>query len=301
VTFGAAGVTVGASTVTIGTSTRATVEAGLGVGQADGGNDFRVAYCGQGILVQYVDNDGTLSTSPAAAGTDVVARVLTLDGAAANGFGATIGQAPPERAATTTATLDGGGELRFFAEDGGSIVVADGVVTQITAFKAQPGNVWTLPLTLENDSQSLSTLTRGRTFADAAAVLGGAHDAQGVVSVPVLGNTLVRIWAAAGVRIAGRCSSNCANPNATQIDSITLSPPYFGRDGGVGIGSTRAALEADIGTGAGPDENGLVVYGDPSVSDFLLRRGDTALGVAYAQDSDCVERVVGLVFNYVAP
>jgi hypothetical protein len=114
-------------------------------------------------------------------------------------------------------------------------------------------------------------------------------------------NTLIRIWASAGIRMVGRCPllSNCSDPGAVQIDTITLTPPFLGRDAGVGIGSSRAEVEADVGSGAARDDNGVVVYGDPSLTDFLQRRGATALGVVYAQDSACVERAVGLVFNYI--
>jgi hypothetical protein len=250
------------------------------------------------VVVQYVDADGSISSTAVAATTDRVARVLTFNGAAATAVGASIGSAPPVRAATATATV-GDGDIRFFATDGISLLTSGGVVSQVTAFKVQDRDVWTLPLTLESNDQRLSTLTRDGTFGAAAALLGSAHDAEGVIAVGgVVGNVLVRIWSSAGIRIAGRCGSSCvSNPNGAGIDSITLSPPFLGRDAGVGIGSTRAELEADVGAAnnnGAADENGIVVYGDED----LLGFGDPALGAVYAQDSQCTERVVGLLFNY---
>jgi hypothetical protein len=160
--------------------------------------------------------------------------------------------------------------------------------------------VWTLPITLENNDQRLSTLTRDGNFGDAAALLGTAHDTEGVLVVSGI-NVLVRIWSSAGIRIAGRCNNTCvSNPNGAGIDSITLSPPFLGRDAGAGIGSTRAELEADIGAGnnnGAADSNGVVVYGDEDPLGF----GDPALGVVYAQDGQCEERAVGLLFNYANP
>jgi hypothetical protein len=102
----------------------------------------------------------------------------------------------------------------------------------------------------------------------------------------------VRIWASAGVRIAGVCLGGCGE--STRITSITLSPPFLGKDAAVGIGSTRAEFEADVDNvqnGGAADSNGVVVYGGSS----------PALGVFYAQDGSCTERVAGLVFGYVNP
>jgi hypothetical protein len=73
-----------------------------------------------------------------------------------------------------------------------------------------------------------------------------------------------------------------------------VSPPFFGKDAGVGIGSTRADLEADVGTGA--EDGDVIVYGNPG----LFGTGD-ALGVVYVVDSQCVERAAAFVFNYFSP
>jgi len=281
----------------VGTSTRADVEAAIGTGLADAVNPFRVTYCGLAARVEYVDADGAIALTGAAAATDRVARVLTLNGASAAALGVSIGAAPPDTAATATVTV-GDGDIRFYAADGLSLLSAGGLVTQITAFRPQDRDVWTIPLTLASDEQSLQNVDRDSTFGDAAALLGTAHDAQGVIAVGgIVGNVLVRIWASAGVRIAGRCGSNCANADATGIDSITLSPPFLGKDAGVGIGSSRAEVEADVGTGEGPDSNNVVVYGDEDPLGF----NDPALGVVYVQDTQCVERAAALIFNYNNP
>ena len=222
--------------------------------------------------------------------------MLSLDGATATGLGTAIGQAPPAAASTATVAITGG-EIRFHGPDGLSALMVDGRVSQFTAFKPQTTNNWTIPLTLEDNDQKLGTLTRGSTFAAAATLLGSAHDATGqvVVASPIGPITAqVRIWASAGIRIVGTCLGACSE--STAITSITLSPPFLGKDGTVGIGASRADLELDVGdpeNGGAPDSAGVVVY---------KGAGRTpALGGVFAEGSACVERVGGFVFGYVNP
>ena len=128
------------------------------------------------------------------------------------------------------------------------------------------------------------------------ALLGSAFDTTGVLTIAGRFGSVdvqVRIWAAAGIRVAGAGDGACGENTA--ISSITLSPPFLGKDGTVGIGSTRAEVEADV--GAGTVSGDVVVYGDEDP--FGL--GDPALGVVYVEDTQCVERAAALVFNYFDP
>jgi hypothetical protein len=299
VTFSAPGTaTIDGDTITIGTSTRREVDAALGTGVVDGDNAFRVYHCQSGVLVQYVDADGTLSTEPAASSSDVVARIVTVTGANAAAGTARLGELAPTVEGATVADV-GDGEIRFSRVAGRSFLVdAAGVLTQIAAFKPQTGDlgnpgIWTLPIGLANDAQDLNNLGRGATFADFDALLGSDWDTTGEIGL-VLATVQVRIWASAGIRIAGVCEGGFAAvcDETTPVSNVTLTPPFFGRDGALGIGATRAEIEAETGTGT--VDGGVVVYGDPSPS------GD-ALGVVYVQDSACVDRAAAFVFNYFNP
>jgi len=162
----------------------------------------------------------------------------------------------------------------------------------VTAFKPQAGDVWTLPIGLAADAQDIGGLGRGSTFGAFAERLGDAWDTTGEITLA--GGFIrvqVRIWAAAGVRIAGTCSRGACDETTT-VSNVTLSPPFVGQDGSLGIGATRADLEASVGTGA--DDDGVIVYGEPS------QTGD-ALGVVYVRDTQCVERAAAFVFNYFDP
>ena len=293
VTFGTGAVTVGGTTFTVGTTTRAEVNTALGEGVADVANAFRVTHCPNRLVFQYVDADGALTTEPAAAGADVLSRVLTLaDSTATATNGAAIGGAVPDGIPTASAPV-GDGEIRFFGPGGLQLLVdSSGDVAQLGAFLPQTANAWTLPITLESDDQALSTLVKGSTFAEANALLGDAFDANGVVDAGgFIGNVQVRIWSSSGVRIAGLCGRDPCS-DTTEISSITLSPPFFGKDGSVGIGATRAEVELDVGTGT--EDGNVIVYGDSSGF------GDPALGVIYVQDTDCVERAAAFIFGYVS-
>lgn len=79
---------------------------------------------------------------------------------------------------------------------------------------------------------------------------------------------------------------------------IALSPPFLGRD--AGVGSTRASWRPTLAratTAARRRGNGVVVNG----SEDPLGVRDPALGVVYAQDSQCEEHAAGLLFNYANP
>lgn len=294
VTFGQGGVvTFAGGTLTLGQSSRAQVEALLGPGLVDDDNPWRAHYCAAGVRLQYVDADGTLSTSPSASSQDKVARVLTLAGstATAQSPSATLGAAAPSSSPTAVVPV-GAGEVRYYGPEGISLGVdGDGQVTQIGAFRAQDRDVWTMPLTLRADGQKLSTLARGSSFADATAILGDAWDGTGEINLGIL-RYQARVWYSAGVRIVGRCApSGC--DEQTPISSFTLTPPFGGTDGNIGIGSTRTQLEAHLGE-SGTDDGDVVYYGSSSAM------GD-ALGVVYVKDADCVEYAAGFVFNYFNP
>ncbi|MFZ9890008.1 MAG: hypothetical protein ACO3JL_21130, partial [Myxococcota bacterium] len=294
VSFGTNGVvTFSGGTLTLGQSSRAQVEALLGAGLNDDDNPWRTHYCAAGVRIQYVDADGSLSTSPSASQQDKVARVLTLAGsdATAQTPSASIGAAAPSAAPTAVIAV-GDGEVRYFGPQGIALGVgSDGKVTQISAFRVQDRDVWTLPLVLSADGQKLSTLQRGSTFADAVAVLGDGWDGTGEINLGFL-RYQARVWYAAGVRIVGRCATSGCDEQ-TPISSFTLTPPFGGADEGIGIGATRGELEAHLGE-SGTDDGDVVVYGQSSAS------GD-ALGVIYVKDTDCVEYVAGFVFNYFNP
>lgn len=294
VTFGQGGVvTLAGGSITLGQSSRAQVEALLGPGLVDDDNPWRAHYCAAGVRLQYVDADGTLSTSPSASSQDKVARVLTLAGvtASAQSPSATLGAAAPSSSPTAVVPV-GSGAVRYYGPEGISLGVdGDGQVTQIGAFRAQDRDVWTLPLTLRADGQELSTLARGSSFADATAILGDDWDGTGEINLGFL-RYQARVWYAAGVRIVGRCATSGCDEQTT-ISSFTLSPPFGGTDDGIGIGSSRAQLEAHLGE-TGTDEGDIVYYGTSSAT------GD-ALGVVYVKDADCVEYAAGFVFNYFNP
>jgi hypothetical protein len=298
-TFGNGGVVdVAGAALAVGTTRRADVEVALGSGTPDAENPFRVTYCSRGVSVQYVDGDGTIEQAPSPTGSDVLARVLTLPGAAASAAnGAQIGE-PPPNATPTARVAVGAGEMLFFAPAGLSVLLDDaGDVVQLTAYRAQDRDIWTLPLVLRSDEQSLGGVARGATFAELADVLGDAPDATGVVTLSRGAGQVfvqVRIWASAGIRVAGLCDGGVCN-ESTEISSITVSPPFLGRDQALGIGSTRAEVDAAVGTTGSLDGN-VVVYGEPDLFGF----GDPALGVVFVQDTQCVERAAAFVMNYVS-
>jgi hypothetical protein len=287
-------VTTGGAVITIGQSTRTVVEDGLGVGVAEL-NGFRVVYCDAGIVVQYVDNDGSLSTTQTAGPVDVVARVLTLNGATASSTSPAMSVGGATAASPGAATSgDVGGVSVYHTTGISALTNAAGSVTSLIAFKPQvSAAAWTLPLTLTDDksTQSLGSLTpAGQSFAQAEAVLGDAYDAQGEIQVNNFIRLFVRIYASTGIRLAGICNGGCSENTA--ISQITVSPPFLGTTtGGVGIGSPRTDVEGVVTSTA--TDGDVTSYGNTSPF------GGGGLGVVYIEDSFCVERAAAYVLNYV--
>jgi hypothetical protein len=288
-------VTVGGTTVTIGSSTRTVVEDGLGVGIAEL-NGFRVVYCDAGIVVLYVDNDGTLSLSDQEAGpVDVVARVLTLSGATAASTTPAMSVGGAAAASPgASASGDFGGFSVYHASGVAALTNAAGGVTSLVAFKPQAtAAAWTLPLTLTDNknTQALGSLSPGdQSFADAESVLGAAYDAQGEVQVNGFLRLFVRIYSSTGIRLAGICSGACSAN--TTISQITVSSPFLGTtSGGVGIGSSRADVQSVV--TSTPTEGDVTSYGNTNPI------GGGGLGVFYIEDTQCVERAAGYVLNFV--
>ncbi|HEY4223788.1 MAG TPA: hypothetical protein VGO62_20670 [Myxococcota bacterium] len=275
--------------------TRQSVVAALGAGVNDGasgtaaGNVFHVDYCAAGIQVQYVDGDGTFdAASGAGANTDVIARIQTLPGASLTA---------PSVLATGSYSA-GGGTVSFDAAKGvEEISDAGGALQSLVLFQPQPGDNWGshLALNLSPDHESLGSLSLGDTFGDAIALLGDNFDADGTTEIDVGITITVRIviWASTGIRLAGICQHAC-DDNVT-LNSIDLAPPFLGVDGsGVGLGASKADLEAELGAGDGPDSNGITVYGSTGLQ-------HKPLGVLYVQDSQCTERVATVIMGYTPP
>jgi hypothetical protein len=262
----------------------------------DAGNPYRTRSCASGLQVQYVDMDGVYDALTAKQ-SDAVARIIAGPEAHATYGDVIIGEPLPAGTAGSRTDITGGAVI-FQASEGMEILVDDDdTVVGLVAYKPQTSDKWTLALNLTPTGGSLGSLTTGSsTFADAASVLGTAYDSQGVATVEVsffTQDVFIRTWAALGVRLAGLCDGSCSNPNSITISSITVTPPFLGKDGAVGLGAPRADVDDLLGVNGNEDDNGITVYGPSDL-------GDSPLGVAYMTDTQCEDRAATFIVGYAS-
>lgn len=296
---GAPSLQVGQTTLVIGEATRTQVEAALGApGITVGDNAFRSFHCAQRVVAYYVDDLQSGKFQGAASAGDVLARVVTLADANANiTNGVTIGGSrDDERAklASYTSHEFAAGGFDVSPGEGVSLLSDDvGTVTSVTLFTPQSEDRWGLPIDVVTAriGEGNGAFGNSDSFAEGDVALGTAWDQQGVTNlVPFVLDAQARIYSAFGVRIAGTCSAGQCDASST-VSSIAISPPFFGRTAeGIGIGSTRAEVEAAYGAGMASAER-------PSLFRYNTS-GSLDVGIAYVPDESCVERVVGIVLNY---
>jgi len=291
-------VVVDGDSFAIGDATRGEIEAALGVGVADGENTFWSNHCAERLQLQYADDVDTgadLFEGTASAG-DVLARVVVLeDGTASTSAGTSLGdtRAAAVAAEATSVTHDRSGLTLDFSPSKGLLVVSrGGNVVGITLARAQDADYWSLPIDLPEGVVGGITIGDA-TFNDVTDVLGDGFDAESRVSFAgPIGDVFarVRIYPALGVRLVGVCLFGACG-TGSDVSQIALSPPYMGLTSDaipVGIGSSRADVDAALGTGE-TNEDGITVY-------------DTqpeAVGVVFTQAEDCVERAAAIILGYV--
>jgi hypothetical protein len=289
--------------VSIGTSDRSDVEAVLGAGVSVEGNEFRVNYCSDGVRIDYVAHVNNGVFADGSSQSDRVARIVTLPNSnVVTNANISIGDS---RAAALSATTgvpttyeSGSATFDFYGALGLQFVSSGGGVTRLVLFKPQAVDGWGNSVDLLNGS--LASLTNASDtlvldsddFGDVSDFFGDNFDAEGIYEVQegiVTVKIWIRIYAAFGLRFAGVCSlfGSC-DPN-TDISSIVISDPFAGvDDNGLGLGSTRQDIEAEIGSGS-EEEPGFYVY--DSQKD---------LGVYYMESANCEETAASFVLNYVS-
>jgi hypothetical protein len=105
-------------------------------------------------------------------------------------------------------------------------------------------------------------------------------------------NARVRVYPALGVRLVGVCLFG-ACPSSSDITQVVLSPPFMGLTSDtvpVGIGSSRADVDAALGVSGVTNEDGITVY----------ETSPNEVGVIFMEADDCVERAVAIVLGYTS-
>lgn len=297
---------VGNGTFVVGQSTRSQIEAVLGAGVPDANNPFRNSYCNAMIAIQYTDDrDGDNVFTGTADGNDILARVVSLENAdiRAEGNGGSVaeggqaGQIGNIFGTAATYALNNGGQIRFYPTSGVQVLSnASGTVTSLGIFRPTGSDLWGANIDFANGalSNNNGTInTEVASFSDLDAVFGTNYDAEGIVDIGFsFIFAYVRTYSALGLRFAGVCSTNenfgdPCDSNLT-INNIAITPPFFGKDGTLALGTAEADFIARFGASTpAASANGVDVY-----------TSNKQIGVAYVQDEQCVERAVAFVLNF---
>jgi hypothetical protein len=307
-------VDVGGVGVTIGTSTRAQVEGALGAGTTTSVNPFRTYYCDKAIAVSYVDDVVSQAFQGAVSASDVVAKVSTLEGAVAStAQGAAVGETRTaaladmsgETSANYTVSAATNTQADLFYQIGLSLLSSDGDVISMTAATPLGADHYGLAMDLldqEVGSISASVLD-GTSFSSLDGILGTGYDADGFLDSAVSGasaDVRVRIYANAGIRLAGLCDSGAPACADSKVSNIVLTSPFMGTDNnGIGLGSTKSEIEAQytLDSTETDAQTGQTLHIYEGAGGILL---DRFFGVLYIQGSDCEERAAAFVLNYVS-
>ena len=283
-------------------------------------NNFAIVYCSEGLVFYYADNLSAAASSKGALGDDDALYKMTA-------FGPFAGQSDdsPQLSIGSSTTklnnawgtadfvgegqsLSGGpGSFHFFYTGQSALVNAD-QISSISIFKAQSpsgtldavvdfaaGSVGSISVT--NTTVATVPVPDGSTISETRTAFGAEPEADGDSSVSVGSNSVdvfVLSYSNLGVRFSG-----LANPfmgpsgEDRKLFTAILSPPFQGKDGDVGIGSSKAEVEGLFGapydSEAGDD--GTVLY--------KYNVGQRKAGVIYTQDSDCTYRAIVFIVNLI--
>lgn len=300
-------VTAGAVTLTLGTSTRADADGALGPATTVGSNPFVVAYCEAGVLVQFADDVAGDTFNGAADAADIVARVtasnaMTTASGVAIGATRAAGVAALGMPTTSHPVTDASGTRTWEyhgAQGFGWVVAADQSIASMFLYKPQDNtDRWggTVDFNAGTLTTASGTLTAGRpllggsAFSTVDGALGTGFDVEGETELTARGQTVdvfVRSYVALGVRVAGVCSPFSGCSGSTKVSSLVLSSPFRGTTAtGLGLGSTPAAFEAELGAGT------LDVNMETGAETTIYTAGSKTVQVSF---SGCPERASAVI------
>ncbi|MCP4503327.1 MAG: hypothetical protein GY822_25610 [Deltaproteobacteria bacterium] len=292
-------VSIDGSAITIGSTTRAQAEVILGALVEDTSNPFRSYACAAALDLRFVDDLNGDFFEGTASPNDIIARVLTHAGSTATSSrGASIGGGRIDGFGNFTNHTSfplGDALFDFDHTMGIGFRSKNNVIEQFLAYLPQDDSRWGMDI----DLQGLALVNGDTTFSagnrdlnDANAFFGTAHDVQGEIDIGSnLAEVHTRSYASTGIRFADICPLG----NCNDIETVVLSPPFVGKDStGLGIGSTQAEFEAQMGAATGysgeepVQEDNVHLYG-----------ADQELAVLYVQDESCIKRVAAIILGFV--
>jgi hypothetical protein len=135
----------------------------------------------------------------------------------------------------------------------------------------------------------------GSTLTQIRAAFGAAPDADGDMSVTIGAipvNVVVLSYSVLGLRFSGPASQTAAG-ESRKVYTAVVTSPFQGKDGTIGIGSSRADVETRFGAGTAgtPDGEGRVLY--------KYTAGSRKLGVYYVWDASCAQRAAVFIVNLI--
>lgn len=275
-------------------------------------NTFALLYCGEGLILYYSDN---LNDTPAdegmPSGEDQLYKITAFGNFLGGTAGVSIGDQATEAATAfgaadfegTTVTALGEIATYWFYNSGHSLLFVDNEIVAMSLFRAQlPG---TVDQTMDFAAATVGSiqashsgvLATGSTLTQIRATFGDAPDAEGETAVTIGTNNVnlvVLSYSALGLRFSGG-ATQIQSGDSRRILSTIVSIPFQGRDSnGIGIGSSRAEMNAAFGPPVGTET------GESGVTLHRYLTGNRKTGVVYAEDSTCVERIAMIALNLIS-
>lgn len=285
-------------------------------------NAFAQVYCSEGLIFYFADNLGSVDADAGIlagagqlsdddhlykmtafghfAGTTDTTPTLMLASSAAE-----VDTALPSPQVTgAVTTLDGGSGVLRFRYSGDAVVLVNGALDNLSLFAPQQSGSFNAALdfsagqigsvTVSSSEFAGIPIPSGSTIAQIKAALGPNPEALGDLEVDVSGEMVpvfVVSYSVLGLRFsayANQTNSGDARKSMTAV----ISPPFQGQSSaGIGIGSTRAEVEANFGSSYGQDVS------DSGATLYRYRTGQKNTGVVYAWGQDCVEHAALFVVN----
>lgn len=317
VTSGTPGIT-GSHAFNIG-ATRTDVQTAMGaaVETAAAFNTFAVVYCAEGLILYFADDlsaSGTTAHEGELSATDRLYKItafgnfngatdsgLALDDTAAE---ATTAFGAADYTGSGASVAGASGEYRFWYA-GHSALLIDGAVETISVHAPQ-APTGTLDDALSFASGTIGAVTvshntvvipipTGSSLATARSAFGATPEADGdmaitIGAIPI--DVVVLSYSVLGLRFSGPADQT-ANGENRKLYTAVVTAPFQGKDGTIGIGSSRTDVETRFGAGTAgdPDAEGRILY--------RYTAGSRKLGVYYVWDEACVQRAALFIVNLI--
>lgn len=287
-------------------------------------NLFASIYCSEGLIFYFADNLGADDANEGVlSDDDTLYKIVAygdFDGATSGAAGLSLGQTATEATTalgaadyTGSGTSPTGvtGEYRFY-NGGHSILLVDDAVSTISVFAAQTADTIDAQVNLSGGGVGGVSITHsmmgalpaadGSTISQVRGQLGANPEAEGDTPISIGGielDFLILSYSSLGIRLIGpstqyRIGGDEITGDARKVYMAVLTPPFQGTtSGGIGLHSTQAEVEAELGAPYGTE------VGDDGERMFKYNSGQKKVGVVYYDDTNCDRRAGLFVVNLI--